>query len=151
MGLGFWISDFGFWIGLVFVFFLRRPQTGLFGFWILDCPTSFGSCVRYFHVTPARVGGLHSLPFIPFHAFPTTRFMTETQQQPAFHNLQTKTFLLPCPPNHLLPGPLQLYLQLRRLEAKQVLGARCVCQLPACLRKLWSLGLRYCTRGSGVC
>lgn len=80
--------------------------------------------------------------FVPFHAFPTTRFMT----QPAFHNLYTKTFLLPCPANHSLPCLLQLYLQLRWLETKQVLGARCVCQLPACLRKLWWLGLRYCTR-----
>ena len=61
--------------------------------------------------------------FVPFHAFPTTRFMT----QPAFHNLYTKTFLLPCPANHSLPCLLQLYLQLRWLEAKQVLGARCVC------------------------
>ena len=79
--------------------------------------------------------------FVPFHAFPTTRFMT----QPAFHNLYTKTFLLPCPANHSLPCLLQLYLQLRWLETKQVLGACCVCQLPACLRKLWWLGLRYCT------
>ena len=32
-----------------------------FGFWILvwmrPYSTSFGSCIRYFHVTPTRVGG----------------------------------------------------------------------------------------------
>ena len=38
---GFCSLDFGFWI-LVWM----RPQ-----------PTSFGSCIRYFHVTPTRVGG----------------------------------------------------------------------------------------------
>ena len=45
MEFGFWILDFGFWI-LV---------------WMRPYPTSFGSCIRYFHVTPTRVGGFFSL------------------------------------------------------------------------------------------
>ena len=52
---GFWILDFGVWI-LDFGFWSLD-----FGFWILvwmrPYLTSFGSCIRYFHVTPTRVGG----------------------------------------------------------------------------------------------
>ena len=47
LDFGFWILDFGVWI-------LD------FGVWILVCPTPFGSCRRYFHVTPTRVGGFYS-------------------------------------------------------------------------------------------
>ena len=87
LDFGFWILDFGFWI-LEFGFWIldqfsirsfcggpkrRRLDFGVwsldFGVWILDFgfwilvwmrpyPTSFGSCIRYFHVTPTRVGGL---------------------------------------------------------------------------------------------
>ena len=56
LDFGFWILDFGFW-SLDFGFWILD-----FGFWILvwmrPYPTSFGSCIRYFHVTPTRVGGL---------------------------------------------------------------------------------------------
>ena len=55
LDFGFWILDFGFWI-LEFGFWILD-----FGFWILvwmrPYSTSFGSCIRYFHVTPTRVGG----------------------------------------------------------------------------------------------
>ena len=44
LDFGFWISDFGFWISD-------------FGFWILGLSAPFGSCIRYFLVTPTRVGG----------------------------------------------------------------------------------------------
>ena len=48
LDFGFWSLDFGFW-------------SLDFGFWILvwmrPYLTSFGSCIRYFHVTPTRVGG----------------------------------------------------------------------------------------------
>ena len=67
---GVWILEFGFWI-LDFGFWSLD-----FGFWILvwmrPYPTSFGSCIRYFHVTPTRVGGfyyidiLDSFKFLPF-------------------------------------------------------------------------------------
>ena len=79
LDFGSWILDFGFWISLVFVLFVAAPNGAVwildfgvwildFGVWILDFgfwilvwmrpyPTSFGSCIRYFHVTPTRVGG----------------------------------------------------------------------------------------------
>ena len=60
LDFGFWILDFGFW-SLNFGFWSLD-----FGFWILvwmrPQPTSFGSCIRYFHVTPTRVGGFILLP-----------------------------------------------------------------------------------------
>ena len=46
---GFWSLDFGFWISLVFVLFAAAPNGAV--------PTSFGSCIRDFNVTPTRVGG----------------------------------------------------------------------------------------------
>ena len=49
LDFGFWISDFGFRI-LDFGFWI-------FGFWILGLSTPFGSCIRYFLITPTRVGG----------------------------------------------------------------------------------------------
>ena len=81
LDLGFWILDFGFW-SLDFGFWIldqfsirsfcggpkrRRLDFGVwileFGFWILvwmrPYSTSFGSCIRYFHVTPTRVGGFY--------------------------------------------------------------------------------------------
>ena len=79
LDFGFWSLDFGFWISLVFVLFVAAPNGAVwildFGVWILDFgvwsldfgfwilvwmrpySTSFGSCIRYFHVTPTRVGG----------------------------------------------------------------------------------------------
>ena len=75
LDFGFWILEFGFWISLVFVLFVAAPNGAVwilefgfrileFGFWILvwmrPQPTSFGSCIRYFHVTPTRVGGLYT-------------------------------------------------------------------------------------------
>ena len=72
LDFGVWILDFGFWISLVFVLFVAAPNGAVwildFGFWSLDFgfwilvwmrpySTSFGSCIRYFHVTPTRVGG----------------------------------------------------------------------------------------------
>ena len=55
LDFGFWSLDFGFWILEFGVWILD------FGFWILvwmrPYSTSFGSCIRYFHVTPTRVGG----------------------------------------------------------------------------------------------
>ena len=80
LDFGFWSLDFGFWISLVFVLFVAAPNGAVwilefgvwileFGFWSLDFGfwilvwmrpylTSFGPCIRYFHVTPTRVGGL---------------------------------------------------------------------------------------------
>ena len=55
LDFGFWISDFGFWI-LDFGFWILD-----FGFWILDYFPSFGSCIRYFLITPTRVGGLYTI------------------------------------------------------------------------------------------
>ena len=63
LDLGFWILDFGFW-SLDFGFWILDFGVWIldFGFWILvwmrPYSTSFGSCIRYFHVTPTRVGGL---------------------------------------------------------------------------------------------
>ena len=72
LDLGFWILEFGFWILDQFSLrsFCGGPKRRRleFGFWSLDFgvwilvwmrpqPTSFGSCIRYFHVTPTRVGG----------------------------------------------------------------------------------------------
>ena len=62
---GVWILEFGFWILDQFSLrsFCGGPKRRRleFGFWILvwmrPQPTSFGSCIRYFHVTPTRVGG----------------------------------------------------------------------------------------------
>ena len=58
LDFGFWILDFGFWI-LDFGF--RILDFGFwisdFGFWILDYFPSFGFCIRYFLITPTRVGG----------------------------------------------------------------------------------------------
>ena len=57
LDFGSWISDFGFWIS-DFGFWILD-----FGFWILDfgswifLSTPFGSCIRYFLITPTRVGG----------------------------------------------------------------------------------------------
>ena len=75
LDFGFWILDFGFRI-LDFGFWIldqfslrsfcggpKRPRLDFgfwisdFGFWILDYFPSFGSCIRYVLVTPARVGG----------------------------------------------------------------------------------------------
>ena len=53
LDFGFGILDFGFRI-LEFGFWISD-----FGFWILDYFPPFGSCIRYFHVTPTRVGGIH--------------------------------------------------------------------------------------------
>ena len=65
LDFGFWISDFGFWISLVFVLFVAAPNGPVwildFGFWILGLSTPFGSCIRYFLVTPTRVGGYYLL------------------------------------------------------------------------------------------
>ena len=74
LDLGFWISDFGFWISLVFVLFVAAPNGPVwildFGFWISDFGLlpipSFGSCIRYFLVTPTRVGGFTYI----YHSFP---------------------------------------------------------------------------------
>ena len=64
LDFGFWILEFGFW-SLDFGFWILD-----FGFWILvwmrPYPTSFGSCIRYFHVTPTRVGGFFSFMFLFF-------------------------------------------------------------------------------------
>ena len=68
LDFGSWILDFGFWISLVFVLFVAAPNGPVwilgfgvwiwdFGFWILGLSTPFGSCIRYFLVTPTRVGG----------------------------------------------------------------------------------------------
>ena len=75
LDFGFRISDFGFWISLVFVLFVAAPNGPVwisdfgfrildfgfrisdFGFWILGLSTPFGSCIRYFLITPTRVGG----------------------------------------------------------------------------------------------
>ena len=70
LDLGFWILEFGFWILDQFSLrsFCGGPKRRRldFGFWILvwmrPQPTSFGSCIRYFHVTPTRVGGLDTFP-----------------------------------------------------------------------------------------
>ena len=82
LDFGFRILDFGFWIRLVFVLFVAAPNGPVwildfgfwisdfgfrildfgfrildFGFWILGLSTPFGSCIRYFLVTPTRVSG----------------------------------------------------------------------------------------------
>ena len=67
LDFGFWILEFGFWILDFGVWSLD------FGFWILvwmrPQPTSFGSCIRYFHVTPTRVGGFWDHPRWVFAGF----------------------------------------------------------------------------------
>ena len=95
LDFGFWILDFGFW-SLDFGFWIldqfsirsfcggpkrRRLDFGVwildFGFWILvwmrPYSTSFGSCIRYFHVTPTRVGGFHFCTYTP--TSPTLEYM----------------------------------------------------------------------------
>ena len=70
---GFWILDFGFWI-LEFGFWILD-----FGFWILvwmrPYSTSFGSCIRYFHVTPTRVGGFYQELGETMRDFPLFSFL----------------------------------------------------------------------------
>ena len=53
-----WILDFGFWI-LDWIWILGGRS--------LDFLTSFGFCLRYFHVTPTLVGGLATLIIIDLH------------------------------------------------------------------------------------
>ena len=84
---GFWSLDFGSWIlefgvWILDQFSLRSFCGGPkrrrldFGFWILvwmrPQPTSFGSCIRCFHVTPTRVGGFVCV-LVPRFWFPTHR------------------------------------------------------------------------------